>query len=84
MKTYSEIIQQLADVNDKLINDKISIEKAKQVAQNTQVLINAARLQLDVCRMQKITDATFFTLVEPIEKTIQAIEEKRKEPIARG
>lgn len=84
MKTYHDIIQQLVDTNDMLIADKISIDKAKQVAQNTQVLINAAKLQLEICKQLKLDTPAFLSvqsIIEPIDKTLKEIEDKKKKPI---
>lgn len=78
MKNYSEIIQQLVDVNDKLINGKIDINVAKQVCINTQTLINAAKLQLEVLKFQQKTESEFF--LEPIGDTLREIESNQKKP----
>ncbi|MFA6570746.1 MAG: hypothetical protein WCT77_05855 [Bacteroidota bacterium] len=83
MKTYPEIIQQLIDVNDKLIDGKIEIEKAKQICQNVQTLINAAKLQLEVLKYQKKSESDFFkenTTLESIDETLAEIESRRNQP----
>lgn len=50
MKNLNDVIQTLIEVNDRLIANTITIDVAKQVATNTQVLINGARLQLDAAK----------------------------------
>lgn len=80
MKSYKEIIQQLIEVNDKLISGEIDLNTAKQVCSNVQVLVNAAKLQLEVLKYQKKQNSEFFAEIEPIEKTINEIEENQKKP----
>lgn len=48
MAKFEDVIQTLIDTNKKLIDGKIDIKVAQHVSQSTQVLINAARLQLDI------------------------------------
>lgn len=48
MANFEDVIQQLIDTNNKLVSGKIELKVAQQISQNTQVLINAARLQLDI------------------------------------
>lgn len=86
-KTFEEAIQQLIDVNDMVINDKISPEKARAIAQNMQVVINAAKLQIDYMKLTKRNNAEFFKMsdhvdikLEPIDETLKEIEENRKKP----
>ena len=80
MKSYKEIIQQLIEVNDKLISGEIDLNTAKQVCSNVQVLVNAAKLQLEVLKYQKKQNSDFFAEIEPIDKTIKEIEENQKKP----
>lgn len=61
VKNYQDVIQLLIKTTDDLANDKISVEKARQVATNTQVLINAAKLHFDVCKHAKTVDLNFFS-----------------------
>jgi hypothetical protein len=68
MKTYPEIIQQLIETNDKLIAGTIKLDIAKQICQNTQVLINAAKLQLEVCKFKGTKESEFLS--EPENKKI--------------
>jgi hypothetical protein len=83
MKNYSEIIQQLIEINDKLIAGEIKLEVAKQVCTNVQVLINAAKLQLEVLKYQKKSTSEFFKELdmkdnpEPSSESPKAIESKR-------
>ena len=72
MKNYNDIIQTLIDVNDKLIKGEIDIEKAKVIGQNTQTLINAAKVQLEYARQSK-NEAKFF-----IEATSNPFDELKK------
>jgi aminopeptidase N len=50
MKNLNDVIQSLVDVNDKLLSGTITIDVAKQISANTQVIINGARLQLDAAK----------------------------------
>lgn len=43
-----DVIQQLVDINQLLIDNKIDLSVAKQISNSTQVLINGAKLQLDL------------------------------------
>lgn len=84
-KTFEEAIQQLIDVNELVLKDEISVEKARTIAQNMQVVINAAKLQLDYMRITKRKNADFFLMSdiaapEEIKKSIKEIEEREKEP----
>jgi hypothetical protein len=84
MKNFSQVIQTLIETNDKLISKEISIEVAKQVASNTQTIINGARLQLDLMKFCNKKDSIFFEELEPIDKTLDEIEKNRKQPIRLG
>lgn len=68
-KTFIEVIQQLIKVNDDLLNKKIELDFAKQIAQNTQVIINAAKVQIEFLKISKNKDDAFFknNLLEPAE-----------------
>lgn len=59
MKSYNDVIQTLIETNDKLSKGEIDIDKAKVIGQNTQILINAAKVQLDYAK-QSNNDAKFF------------------------
>ena len=48
MAKFEDVIQTLIDTNNKLIKGEIDIKVAQQISSSTQVLINAARLQLDI------------------------------------
>ena len=50
MANFEDVIQQLIDTNNKLIKGEVDIKVAQHIAASTQVLINAARLQLDIFR----------------------------------
>ena len=84
-KTFEEAIQQLIDVNDMVINDKISPEKARAIAQNMQVVINAAKLQIDYMKLTKKNNVEFFKMedamtLSPIDETLKEIEENQSKP----
>ena len=55
MKNFNDILQTLITVNEQLIDNKIDIEKAKVIGQNTQILINAAKVQLEFAKQTKQT-----------------------------
>lgn len=59
-KTFIEVIQQLIKVNDDLINKKIDLDTAKQIAQNTQVVINAAKVHIEFLKISKGQDEDSF------------------------
>ena len=66
MKYFTEVIQQLVTANDQLIagENNMTIIKAKQIAQNTQVIINAAKVMADFGRFTK-TQPEFLKEPEP-------------------
>lgn len=53
MANFEDVIQQLIDTNNKLIKGEIDLKIAQYVVNSTQVLINAARLQLDIFKTTK-------------------------------
>lgn len=55
MANFEDVIQQLIDTNNKLIKGEVDIKVAQHIAASTQVLINAARLQLDIFRITQQT-----------------------------
>lgn len=59
MKNFNDVIQSLIKVNDQLAAGIIDIEKAKVIGQNTQILINAAKVQLEFAK-QTNKEAKFF------------------------
>ena len=59
MPDFKETIDLLIDTNKKLVAGEISVEKAKQVAVNTQVIINGAKVLLEYMRLYK-EDNPFF------------------------
>jgi hypothetical protein len=59
-KTFNDVIQSLIEVNEKLIHGKMDMRVAKQVAINTQVLINSVKAQLDILKFTKRDDSAFF------------------------
>ena len=75
MKNFNDILQMLITVNEKLINGEIDIEKAKVIGQNTQTLINAAKVQLDYCKQTKQTPA-FLNEKKPILEELKEIAQK--------
>ena len=72
MKNFNDILQTLITVNDLLINDKIDIEKAKVIGQNTQILINAAKVQLEYAKQTKQTPI-FLNEKKPIIDELKEI-----------
>lgn len=72
MKTFADVIQLLIQVNQDLIDDKISIDKAKQIATNTQVIINAAKLEFEYINIMKI-ESDFFKTTKQLESSIKNI-----------
>ena len=79
MKNFNDVIQLLIETNEKLLNKEIDIETAKAIAQNTQVIINAAKVTLDYAKFtgDKIN---MFLDNEPIEVTLKKIEIENKKP----
>ena len=53
MANFEDVIQQLIDTNNKLLKGEIDIKVAQCIVNSTQVLINAARLQLDIFKSTK-------------------------------
>lgn len=53
MANFEDVIQQLITTNNKLIAGEIDLKTAQYVVNSTQVLINAARLQLDIFKTTK-------------------------------
>lgn len=53
MANFEDVIQQLIDTNNKLLKGEIDIKTAQYIVSSTQVLINAARLQLDIFKTTK-------------------------------
>ena len=83
MKNFNDILQTLITVNEQLIDNKIDIEKAKVIGQNTQILINAAKVQLDYCKQTKQTPAFLIdkksTIDELKEIAKKAVEMNKEE-----
>ena len=53
MANFEDVIQQLIDTNNKLLKGEIDVKTAQYIVSSTQVLINAARLQLDIFKTTK-------------------------------
>lgn len=53
MANFESVIQQLVETNQKLIEGKIDLKVAQHISNSTQVLINAAKLQLDLYKATK-------------------------------
>jgi hypothetical protein len=75
-KTFLQVIQQLIEINDKLVKKEIDINIAKQVAVNTQVIINAAKVQIEYMKNNSIKDNVFFAsdnvlMIEKINKSCE-------------
>ena len=72
MKNFNDILQTLITVNEQLIDGKIDIEKAKVIGQNTQILINAAKVQLEYAKQTKQTPI-FLNEKKPIIDELKEI-----------
>lgn len=53
MANFENVIQQLVETNKKLIEGTIDLKIAQHISNSTQVLINAAKLQLDLYKATK-------------------------------
>jgi hypothetical protein len=62
MKTYKDVINLLIQTTDDLYAGRIKPEVAKQICSNVQTIINAARLQLDICKAQNKFDDRFLAI----------------------
>jgi hypothetical protein len=51
MNTFREAIQMVIDANQKLLTGKIDIKVANQIAINTQTIINAAKVQIEIMKL---------------------------------
>ena len=83
MNTFREAIQMVIDTNQKLLDGEIDIKIASQIAINTQTIINAAKVQIEVMKLAKIDKSDFFSekiKLESIDKTLKEIEENNKRP----
>ena len=72
MKNFNDILQTLITTNEKLIDGRIDIEKAKVIGQNTQILINAAKVQLEYSKQTKQTPM-FLNEKKPIIDELKEI-----------
>lgn len=79
MKNFNDVVQLLIETNEKLLNKQIDIETAKAIAQNTQVIINAAKVTLDFAKFTG-DKSNIFLDNEPIEVTLKKIELENKKP----
>lgn len=79
MKNFQDVIQLLIETNEKLINKEIDIETAKAVAQNTQVIINAAKISLEFAKFTGVKEDVFLGN-EPIEVTLLRIKKENDKP----
>ena len=53
MANFEDVIQKLIDTNNMLLKGEIDVKTAQYIVNSTQVLINAARLQLDIYKTTK-------------------------------
>lgn len=58
MVKFENVIQQLIETNKKVLDGSIDLKTAQYIVSSTQVLINAAKVQLDILRLTK--DPQFF------------------------
>ena len=82
MNTFREAIQMVIDTNQKLLDGSIDIRVANQVAINTQTIINAAKVQIEVMKLNKIDSTDFFndTVKQSFDEVLKEIEERRTKP----
>lgn len=78
-KNFQDIINTLIETNEKLLNRQIDIATARTVAQNAQVLINAAKVHLEYVKFIGDKHDSFFN-TEPIDITLKKIELENKKP----
>jgi len=67
MQTFFDVMDTLVDTNKKLINKEISLETAKQVAINTQVFLNGAKVMLEAMKLAGIKSSSFFFTEDMME-----------------
>lgn len=79
MKNFQDVIDLLIQTNEKLLNKEIDVETAKAIAQNTQVIINAAKVTLDFAKFTNDKNNLFLGN-EHIEITLKRIENENKKP----
>jgi len=79
MKNFQNVIDLLIETNEKLLNKEIDIETAKAIAQNTQVIINAAKVTLEFAKFTNDTNNFFFG-GESIDVTLKKIKIGNKKP----
>lgn len=67
----------------KLSDGTIELSKAKQICQNTQVIINAAKVMLDFAKFSGNKDDIFLNH-DGILQSLKEIETRNKKPIKLG
>jgi hypothetical protein len=87
MNTFREAIQMVITTNQRLLDNTIDIKAANQIAINTQTIINAAKVQIEIMKLTKSDTCDFFSEVkqlESIDATLKEIEERRKAPYVKS
>ena len=81
MANFEDVIQKLIDTNNMLLKGEIDVKTAQYIVNSTQVLINAARLQLDIYKTTKeiypFIEAP--TTIQKLKKIAQEALEMNKE-----
>jgi len=84
---FNQVIDTLAKANQDLIDGKITVDQAKVIGINTQVIINAAKVTLDLMKFQDKKEAGFFRENgDPslLDDTLKEIEKNRAKPLELG
>jgi len=89
MKTINTLRETLFQTMEKLENKQIDISHAKAINEVAQTIINSARLEHDYLKLladnnkhvdKKQPVVSHFINAEPIDVTLKAIENSKKEP----
>jgi hypothetical protein len=70
MKTLFDVIQYLIRVNEKLEKGQIPINTAKAISINAQVIVNAAKLELEYAKISKRPSRLFLNAAEDVEAEV--------------
>ena len=70
----------LVDVNQRLLDNKIDVKTANQIAINTQTIINAVKVSIEAMKVTEQKANEFIIFTEPIEFTLKEIEDRNKQP----
>lgn len=75
MQTFFEVMDVLVDTNKQLLNGKITVEQAKQIATTTQVYINGAKVMLEAMKLAGVNESSFFFLKDAVAVNNELIRE---------